>query len=99
MVSSTTTLRKQFLNRSFQLSLVMINDEHDPRLRLAGLPVKHAGMALPDPTASAKPYCEASTLVNVHVFVLAAFVFHSSDHTVRLEVRGPSLSQNPTVHM
>jgi hypothetical protein len=92
MVSSTT-LRKQFLNRSFQLSL--INDEHDPRLRLAGLPVKHAGMALPDPTASAKPYCEASTLVNVHVFVLAAFVFHSSDHTVRLEVRGPFTVAKP----
>jgi hypothetical protein len=29
-------------------------DDDDPGLRLAGLPVKHAGMALPDPIKSAK---------------------------------------------
>jgi hypothetical protein len=34
-------------------------DEDDPRPRLAGL-LKHAGMALPDPIASAKSNYEAS---------------------------------------
>jgi hypothetical protein len=57
-------------------------DEDDYRLRLGGLPVKHAGMALPDPIASAKSNYEASTLVNVHL--LAALkgneVFRSAEH-------------------
>jgi hypothetical protein len=62
----------------------------DPRPRLAGLPVKHAGMALPDPIASAKSNYEASTLVNVHL--LAALKgneeFHSADHkAISREVR------------
>jgi hypothetical protein len=56
-------------------------DEDDPRPRLAGLPAKHAGMALPDHIASAKSDYEASTLVNVHL--LAALAgnenFHSAD--------------------
>jgi hypothetical protein len=65
-------------------------DDDDPRLRLAGLPVKHAGMALPDPIKSAKTNYEASTLVNVHL--LAALkgneVFRSVDHkTASREVK------------
>jgi hypothetical protein len=32
-------------------------------------PLKHAGMALPDPIASAKSNYEASTLVNVHLWL------------------------------
>jgi predicted secreted Zn-dependent protease len=52
--------------------------------------VKHAGMALPDPIASAKSNYEASTLVNVHL--LAALKgneeFHSADHkAISREVR------------
>jgi hypothetical protein len=42
-------------------------DEDDPRLRLAGLPVKHAGMAQADPMKSAESNYEARTLVNVHL--------------------------------
>jgi hypothetical protein len=65
-------------------------DDDDYRRRLAALPVKHCGVALQDPTASAKPNYEASTLVNVHL--LAALkgneVFRSADHkAVSREVR------------
>jgi hypothetical protein len=37
--------------------------DDDPRLKLACLPVKHAGLALPDPTASAQRNYEASMVV------------------------------------
>jgi hypothetical protein len=45
--------------------------ECDKRCTLAGLPVKHAGLALPNPTTSADCNHEASTLVCLHM--LAAF--------------------------
>jgi hypothetical protein len=52
------------------------------RRALAGLPVKWAGLAIPDPTTSAQPNYEASILLYSHI--LAAFqgvgVFRSTDH-------------------
>jgi hypothetical protein len=82
-----TDVEKQFLNHSFQLSLVMILTR--TTLVVSRSPVKHAGMALPD-LASAKSNYEASTLVNVHL--LAALKgneeFHSADHkAISREVR------------
>jgi hypothetical protein len=56
--------------------------ESDKRRALAGLPVKHVGLALPDPTTSAESNHEASTLVCSHL--LAAFrgvePFQSEEH-------------------
>jgi hypothetical protein len=51
--------------------------------------VKHAGMALPDPIASAKSNYEASTLVNVLSLALKGNEeFHSADHkAISREVR------------
>jgi hypothetical protein len=57
-------------------------DGDDPRRALSGLPVKWAGLAIPDPTALAQPNYEASILLCSHI--LAAFrgvnVFRSTDH-------------------
>ncbi|WP_288993061.1 hypothetical protein, partial [uncultured Marinobacter sp.] len=45
----------------------ILDEKDDVRLLLCGLPVKHAGMALPDPTKSAPSNYEASTCVNTHL--------------------------------
>jgi hypothetical protein len=55
--SSRKAISQSFLPALFGYDF----DEDDPRLRLAGLPVKHAGMALPDPITSAKSNYEASS--------------------------------------
>jgi hypothetical protein len=47
------------------------DDESNPWRSLAALPVKHAGLALPNPTTSANSNYEASILVCSHL--LAAF--------------------------
>jgi hypothetical protein len=56
--------------------------DDDPRLKLACLTVKHAGLTLPDPTRSAQPSHDASILICSHV--LAAFrnkePFRTTDH-------------------
>jgi hypothetical protein len=44
-----------------------IDDHGDPRHILASLPVKHAGLAIPNPTDSASSCYEASTLVCSHL--------------------------------
>ncbi len=72
------TLAKTFLPTLFGDEY----DEEDPRRALAGLPVKWAGLAIPDPTTSAQPNYEASILLCSHI--LAAFRgvddFRSTDH-------------------
>jgi hypothetical protein len=65
-------------------------DKSDPRRKLYCLPVKWAGLAIPDPTVSADPNYDASVLLVSHI--LAAFrgvdTFRSADHTaVILEVK------------
>jgi hypothetical protein len=59
-----------------------LDEKEDVRLLLQGLPVKHAGMALPDPTKSAESNYEASVLVNSDI--LAALrgteAFRSTEH-------------------
>ncbi len=56
--------------------------ESDKRWELAGLPVKHTGLALPNPTTSTESNYEASTLVCSHI--VAAFrgieEFQSEEH-------------------
>jgi hypothetical protein len=42
-------------------------DDDDPCRKLACLPVKHAGLAIPDPTASAKSNYEANILICSHL--------------------------------
>ena len=58
-------------------------DDDDPRRDLSCLPVKWAGMAIPDPTSSAESNYEASTLLCSHI--VSAFKgndkFHSANHT------------------
>jgi hypothetical protein len=58
-------------------------DAKDPHRVLAeGLPIKWAGLAIPDPTTSAQPNYEASILLYTHI--LAAFqgvdAFQLTDH-------------------
>jgi hypothetical protein len=71
-------------------------EKNDVRLLLQGPPVKHAGMALPDPTKSAESNDEASVLVASHL--LAALrgteAFRSTEHVAVIKaVRSELLSQ------
>jgi hypothetical protein len=67
--------------------------DDDPRLKLACFPVKHAGLALPDPTTSAQSNYDASILMCSHL--LAAFrgrdAFRTTDlaviHGVKTELK------------
>jgi hypothetical protein len=72
------TLAKTFLPTLFGDE----DDDDDPHCALTGLPVKWAGLAIPDPTTSAQPNYAASTLPCSHI--LAAFrgvdVFQSTNH-------------------
>ena len=58
-------------------------DDDDPRRDLSCLPVKWAGMAIPDPTSAAESNYEASTLLCSHI--VSAFrgneEFRSANHT------------------
>jgi hypothetical protein len=58
-------LATQFLPVLFGESLA--TDDIDPRHLLACLPVKHAGIAIADPTATSDVFYEASTLVCSHL--------------------------------
>jgi hypothetical protein len=60
------TLAKTFLPTLFGDEY---NDD-DPRRALAGLPVKWAGLAIPDPTTSAQPKYDASILLCSHILAL-----------------------------
>ncbi len=72
-------------------------DEDDPRWKLACLPVKHAGMAIPDPTTSAQSNFEASILLicshllaalwGVKVFGLSGHVATIQDCKAKLHIR------------
>jgi hypothetical protein len=67
------------------------------RRSLVCLPVKHAGMALPDPTVSAKSNYDASTLMISHLkaALLGVDDFRSADHlTVIREVKSELKSRN-----
>ena len=72
-------------------------DGDDPWRALAGLPVKWAGLAIPDPTTSAQPNYEASILPCSHI--LAAFrgvnVFQSTDHLKVIREVKAELKANP----
>jgi hypothetical protein len=82
--------------------------ETDKRRALAGLPVKHAGLALPNPTTLADSNFEASTLVCSHL--IAAFQgvkeFQPEEHesyqrSVQAELaacRKTQLDKNPGFH-
>ena len=76
-------------------------DDEDPRRALAALPVKWAGLAIPDPTASAQPNYDASILLCSHI--LAAFrgadSFRSTDHLkVIREVKAELKLRNAAKH-
>jgi hypothetical protein len=57
-------------------------DEDDPRLALASLPVKHAGLAIPNPVRSSDMNYEASILASSHLTAAVRGIekFHSADH-------------------
>jgi hypothetical protein len=59
-----------------------LDGKDDVRLLLHGLPVKHACMAIPDPTKSAKSNHEASSLVISHLFaaLTGSKDFRSQEH-------------------
>jgi hypothetical protein len=53
--------------------------DKDPRRALAGLPIKWAGLGVPDPTTLAQPNYEASILLCSHIFAAFRGVNVSSD--------------------
>ncbi len=58
-------------------------DDDDPRHQLTCLPVKHAGLAMPDATLSAKSNYDTNTLIHGHYLyqaLIGATTFLSSDH-------------------
>jgi hypothetical protein len=65
--SAEQTLAKTFLPTLFGDEY----NEDNPQCALASLPVKWAGLAIPDPTTLAQPKYEASILLCSHI--LAAF--------------------------
>jgi hypothetical protein len=76
-------------------------DDDDPRKRLAKLPIKHAGMALPDPVNSAKPNYQSSVLMTGHLTAAlrGAVEFRSEDHiktcqVARFELKGRKEMRN-----
>ena len=78
-----------------------LDEKEDVRLLLQSLPVKHAGLALPDPTKSAKSNYEASILVNSHL--LAALrgteEFRSTDHVAVIKAcRSELTSRRKTIN-
>jgi hypothetical protein len=63
-----------------------VYDDDDPRQKLACLLVKHAGLAIPDPTASAKSNHKASIMKGSH-FLAALWgikEFQSSNHVATI---------------
>jgi hypothetical protein len=65
---------------SFLLSLVFDDDDH--RQKLATLPVKFAGLAIPDPMTSSNPNYKASTLMCSHLVATLHGIckFRTLDH-------------------
>jgi hypothetical protein len=90
-VTSSPRSRVKFLT---QLSLARTLQTMNPRLKLACLPVKHADLALSDPTASAKSYFDANILICSHL--LAALrgreAFRTTDHQAVIHTVKPSSS-------
>jgi hypothetical protein len=62
-------------------------DDDDPRRKVVCLPVKHAGLAIPDPTTSAKSNFESSILICSHLLATLRGVdeFRSSDHVATIQ--------------
>ena len=74
-------------------------DSDDPRLALAPLPVKHAGLALPSPVDSAAEHYKASTLLCGHLLgaLKGSHKFSSADHRSTIsEVRAELRERNST---
>jgi hypothetical protein len=69
------TLAKTFLPTLFGNEY----GDEDPRRALAGLPIKWAGLGVPDPTTLAQPNYEASILLCSHIFAAFRGVNVSSD--------------------
>jgi hypothetical protein len=81
------TIYDTFLPALFDDDIV----EEDPRRKLAALPVKQAGLALPNPVQTASSNFQASSLVCSHLIAAlkGAVIFSSDDHTkVAKEVKG-----------
>jgi hypothetical protein len=96
------TFRKQFeITECFLPALFRdtLDGKDDVRLLLHGLPVKHAGMAIPDPTKSAKSNYEASSLVTSHLFaaLTGSKAFRSQEHVaVMTDVKSEVKSRKQT---
>jgi hypothetical protein len=78
-------------------------DNDDPRRQLTFLPVKHAGMALPEATSSSFLNYDSSTLINGHLFraLIGAIQFQSKDHVstiqeAKVEIQERKLLENDT---
>ena len=75
-------LHQQFLPALFKESL----ENDDPHLKLASLPVKKAGLALPNPVASADLNYKASTIVCGHLSqaICGRHEFSSANHSATM---------------
>jgi hypothetical protein len=85
-------LSHDFLAALLLLGEPLDEEENDHRRSLAGLPVKHAGIAIPDPMTTATEYYEASTLVCFHLIeaIRGRMPFQHADH---LSVRRATIQQ------
>jgi hypothetical protein len=98
-----TTNEERHRNRSHIFLPALYGEDivdNDPRLKLACLPVKHAGLALPDPTSAKRNY-EASILDCSHL--LAAFrgvqKFRTADHQAVIHgVKAELKSRNQAIY-
>jgi hypothetical protein len=77
------SLHKHFLSALFKESL----EEDDPHLSLAGLPVKKAGLALPNLVATANSNYKASSIVCGHLTqaICGKHEFSSANHSTTMQ--------------
>jgi hypothetical protein len=74
-------------------------EENDPRVKLAALPVKHAGLAIPNPVESAAANFAASSLCVSHLreAIVGETDFRSADHLATMrEARQEIKTRNKT---
>jgi hypothetical protein len=83
-------LATQFLPALFGESLA--TDDIDPRRLLACLPVKHAGIAIADPTTTSDVLYEASTLVCSHLTAAVRGV-KKFKHSTHMAIRKDTIAE------
>jgi hypothetical protein len=85
-------LATQFLPALFGESLATATDDTDPRRLCACLPVKHAGIAIEDPTATSDVFYEVSTLICSHLTAAVRGV-EKFKHSTHMAIRKDTIAE------